>query len=61
MLTLKTSTNLLLQPWLRKLPNVVWDDAGIDGVFMEVLLMLEFTVECVPLLEGGRLVSPSIL
>ena len=56
------STNLLLRPWLQKLPNVVWDDAGSDGVFIKVLLMLEFNEEeCVPTLEGESLVSPSTL
>ena len=59
---LTNSTNLLLRPWLRKLPNVVWDDAGSDGVFIEVLLILEFNEEeCVPILEGESLVSPSTL
>ena len=44
-----------------KLPKVVWDDAGSDFVFIEVLLILEFNRECVPLLEVESLVSPSIL
>ena len=38
----------------------MWDDAGIDDVFIEVLLILEFNEEeCVPILEGVSLVSPS--
>ena len=59
---MKHSTNMLLRPWLRKLPNVMWDSAGSDGVFIEVLLILEFNEEeCVSVLEGESLVSPSTL
>ena len=59
---LTNSTNLLLRPCLRKLPNVVLDDAGSDGIFIEVLLILELNEEeCVPILEGESLFPPSTL
>ena len=47
---------------MRKLANVVWDDAGSDGVFIKVSLILEFNEEeCVPILEGESSVYPPTL
>ena len=40
----------------------MWDDAGSDDMFFEVLLIFEFNEEeYVPILEGESLVSPSTL